>query len=115
MKHSSLELVYRALEHPHGHEILGAAVRLLSVDMNGSFLKVTEPEVTHYLADNEIPRSSELQFKGVDTSSLELLQVAKEYPERLETAIDAWLRWTSYSKVKYPTKSLINAIRTNWK
>ncbi|ACB51494.1 hypothetical protein cce_2144 [Crocosphaera subtropica ATCC 51142] len=76
-------------------------------------------EIVPYSSSDELifafPRSSELQQQGVNIQNQQLQTVAKDYPERLPSAVNAWLKWVSYTSVEHPTLSLIKAIKEHWK
>jgi hypothetical protein len=114
MTKNALNLAMTAMNHPHALSILDSIHRLIEADHVHSSTTVVAPDVNTEL-DFNLHRCSELQSYGVNTDEPRLLQLASQYPERLSSAINAWLKWVSYTKVEYPTWSLIRAIEQDWK
>ena len=128
MTQNPLKVVMTAMNHPHGLEILQAICRLTqnesytnptpspsiptleSIDVSAKPIENTSP-----ISKSQLSCHIELQQKGVDIHSSNLLKIADLYPERLTTAINAWLKWESNTVVKYPTLSLMKAIEEDWR
>jgi len=100
-------LAITAMQHPQGLKILElvSSMDVATVPLDE---KLTEPDLPHIV---------ELQAHRVDTSNPQLQKVAKEYPERLQTAVNAWLRWAKSisTEIEYPTLSLVRAIQKDWR
>lgn len=62
----------------------------------------------------KFPSEEELKNNRVDLHSQELRSVAKKFPDRLHTAVSAWLQWAKSKNVHSTTRSLITAIKENW-
>lgn len=62
----------------------------------------------------KIPFLEELKLNRVEVGSQELIWIAKKFPDRLHSAVAAWLQWAKTEKVEKPTRSLIAAIKNNW-
>lgn len=111
MSHSALDLAMKAMDCPQALEILNSIHRLGGTGINYSS-PVSKPKTNF---GTSLPRLSELEMYGVNSCAQRLIQVASQYPERLPSAINAWLNWISYTEVEYPTGSLVKAIEQNWK
>ncbi|MDJ1174384.1 hypothetical protein [Roseofilum capinflatum] len=125
---NSTDVAMAAMNHPKGYEILALVHELVQKNTLMSFAADASPslktiEVTNtsgYTSTQKVfdsaqlPRSLELQHQGVNLESSELLAVVAQYPQRLKTAIHAWLKWAYCTEVEYPTRSLIKAIEDNW-
>jgi hypothetical protein len=122
MTNNTIEIALTAMNHPHGWDILNAIRELTQNNQerkdNPPLLNAESIDVNAELIDNsrsiQLPRYHELQQKGIDIQSSSLNEVACQYQDRLDTAINAWLKWASHTIVQYPTSSLIRAIEQNW-
>ncbi|MFL9455964.1 MULTISPECIES: hypothetical protein [Nostocales] len=61
-----------------------------------------------------IPRRDDLKRNGVNLNNQRLLNAAKGYPNRLKTAVDAFLEYARIKQVDSPTNCLIRAIEKDW-
>ncbi|HBQ98498.1 MULTISPECIES: hypothetical protein [unclassified Roseofilum] len=125
---NNADLAMAAMNHPKGYEILTLVHSIVQKNTLMSFTADPHPQLktiqvgTRGCASSpkkelnyiDLPRSPELQYEGVNIESSELLAVVAQYPQRLTTAIDAWLKWAYRTDVEYPTFSLIKAIKEDW-
>ncbi|MDJ1181942.1 hypothetical protein [Roseofilum casamattae] len=127
--YTNIDLAMAAMNHPKGDEILALVDRLVqksaafdsatndspvftTVEVTTNSTDLSSDRVLNY---TKLPRKIELWYQGVDLNDSQLLEVAAQYPQRLGTAISAWLRWANGTHVEYPTLSLIKAIERDWR
>lgn len=63
----------------------------------------------------QLPRQKELLLNGVRLDDPELMDVVNLHPDRLITAVDAFIEYCNTREVKKPTQNLILAIKRDWK
>ena len=114
MPQNPLDVAMTAMNNPNALEILDRIRCLFEKDTNPPATAVAKSTSNTDLGFN-LPRSSELKSHGVDTQDRRLIRIAsQQHTERLNSAINAWIKWISYTCVEYPTLSLIKAIEKNW-
>ena len=62
----------------------------------------------------ELPKSEELRKNGVHLDDARLQKAVQTHPERLQTAITAFLEYCRQKRVEKPTRALVRAIERNW-
>ena len=62
----------------------------------------------------QFPYQEGLRVNSVNLHDKDLIAVALQYPERLVTAVRAFLEYCRRKRVRFPTRALITAIKDNW-